>query len=258
MLQERYAPDQIARCPHCGQPTRLKRQVFRYHDSPLASVVAASHDMRGSAERTTAETVYAQDPEYRVEIWVASCDLCQRMLIGYTARRHAEKELLHERLIWPLTSEWFVPETVPKSIANDFREACEVLQVSAKASAALSRRCLQALLREKGGTNKHELLDQIKEVLDSHQLPTHLAEELDAVRNIGNLAAHPIKSQATSQIVEVEPHEAELNLTVLEGLFEHYYVEPVKRAERRRQLDAKLAEAGKPPIKQPSGNAERK
>jgi hypothetical protein len=79
----------------------------------------------------------------------------------------------------------------------------------------------------------------------------HLADELDAVRNIGNFAAHPSKSQATGQIVEVEPGEAELNLGVLEGLFEHYYVEPVKRAERRCRLDTKLADAGKPPIKQP-------
>jgi hypothetical protein len=207
--------------------------------------------MRGSTERTTDETVYAQDPESKVEIWAASCNLCRRMLIGYTARRGADKEPLHERLIWPLTSEWFVPETVPKSIATDFREACEVLSISPKACAALSRRCLQALLWEKGGTRARELAQQIQDVLDSGQLPPDLAQELDAVRAVGLFSAHPKKSKSTGEIIDVEPGEAELSLAVLERLFDHYYVQPTKRAARRAQLNAKLADVGKPPIKQP-------
>src|SRR5262245_31019792 len=39
-------------------------------------------------------------------------------------------------------------EHVPESFAGDYREACLTISDSAKASAALSRRCLQHLLRE--------------------------------------------------------------------------------------------------------------
>ena len=40
------------------------------------------------------------------------------------------------------------PLEVPENIASDYREACLVFPFSAKASAALSRRCLQNLLRD--------------------------------------------------------------------------------------------------------------
>jgi len=43
-----------------------------------------------------------------------------------------------------------VPPEVPKHIADDYTEACLVLPISPKASAALSRRCLQAILRAHG------------------------------------------------------------------------------------------------------------
>src|SRR5690606_20049018 len=43
-----------------------------------------------------------------------------------------------------------VPSLVPASIASDYIEACNVLPISPKSSAALSRRCLQAMLRAHG------------------------------------------------------------------------------------------------------------
>ena len=134
-------------------------------------------------------------------------------------------------------------------IAADYSEACVVLPDSAKASAGLSRRCLQHLLQEKAGTTKRDLADQIQEVLDSNQLPSHLNENLDAIRSIGNFAAHPIKSTSSGEIVDVEPGEAEWNLDVLEQLFDFYYVQPAITARKRAALNEKLSDAGKPPIK---------
>ena len=109
-----------------------------------------------------------------------------------------------------------LPPEVPPEFANDYNEACLVLVDSPKASAALSRRCLQNLLREKAKTTKKDLYDQIQEVIDSKKLPSYLSEDLDAVRNIGNFGAHPIKSKVTGEIIEVEPGEAEWNLDILE------------------------------------------
>jgi hypothetical protein len=86
-------------------------------------------------------------------------------------------------------------------------------------------------------------------VIDAGKVPTHISESLDAVRNIGNFAAHPIKSKASGEIIDVEPGEAEWNLDVLEALFDFYFVQPEILKKKRAALDAKLAEAGKPKMK---------
>lgn len=46
---------------------------------------------------------------------------------------------------------------VPEIFAKDYREAVAVLADSPKASAALSRRCLQNLIREKAGIRRKDL-----------------------------------------------------------------------------------------------------
>ncbi|HYZ71467.1 MAG TPA: DUF4145 domain-containing protein [Chthoniobacterales bacterium] len=115
----------------------------------------------------------------------------------------------------------------------------------------MSRRGVQNLLREEAKTNKKDLADQIQEVLDSGKLPSYLAENIDAIRNIGNFAAHPIKSTNTGEIVDVEPGEAEWTLDVLEELFDFYIVQPAKAKAKRDALNQKLQDAKKPPLKQP-------
>jgi len=78
-----------------------------------------------------------------------------------------------------------------------------VLEYSPKASAALSRRCLQVLLRDKGNVKPSNLNDEIVEAMPD--LPSHLAGAVDAVRSLGNFAAHPIKSQSTGEVVGKPP-----------------------------------------------------
>lgn len=164
-----------------------------------------------------------------------------------------------ERLgIYPVTQQWLVhpksavmplPKEVPKEYTSDFNEACAVLQDSPKASAALSRRCLQHLLREKGGVKHSDLAKEIQEVIDSGKLPSYLATAVDGVRTIGNFGAHPIKSTNTGKIIDVEPGEAEWLLDTLEGLFDFYFVQPSILQQKRDALNQKLREAGKPPMK---------
>ena len=140
---------------------------------------------------------------------------------------------------------------VPKAIAEDYNEACLVMADSAKASAALSRRCLQTILREHAKVKHQDLSKEIDEVLATGHLPTHLAVDIDAIRNYGNFAAHPIKSTSSGEIVPVEPGEAEWQLDVLEGLFDFYFVGPAESKRKRDALNKKLADAKKPPMKTP-------
>jgi hypothetical protein len=141
-----------------------------------------------------------------------------------------------------------VPAEVPNPYTQDFVEAALVLALSPRASAALSRRNLQAILRDNGSTTKKDLFDQIEEVIALGKLPSQISDDLHAARNIGNFAAHEIKSNVTGAIVEVEVGEADWNLDVFESLFDFYFVEPTKDAKRMADLNKKLKEAGKPEI----------
>jgi hypothetical protein len=142
---------------------------------------------------------------------------------------------------------------VPAAIAADYREANEVLPISAKASAALSRRCLQAVLTGAGYTDRN-LADQVQKAIDENSaakaLPPALRDSLDAIRQFGNFSAHPITDQTTLQIIDVEEGEAEWSLELLGDMFDHYYVRPALAAEKRAALAEKLSAAGKPPMKQ--------
>jgi hypothetical protein len=139
--------------------------------------------------------------------------------------------------------------SVTPDFSGDYIEACNVLGISPKASAALSRRCLQHILRERAGVKERTLDEEIQKVIGSGKVPTHIAESLDAIRTVGNFAAHPIKSTSSGEIVDVEPGEAEWNLDTVEALFDFYFIQPAKVAAKRAALNRKLADANTPPLK---------
>jgi hypothetical protein len=142
-----------------------------------------------------------------------------------------------------------VPSEVPTAIAQDYREACSVLTLSAKGSAALSRRCLQSILHGHGykAGNLGKELDLLLNEQDPLKvIPFRLRTTVDAIRNFGNFGAHPITDEQTLQVIGVEPHEAEWCLEIVEELFEHFYVGPAVAQAKKAQLDAKLKAAGKP------------
>lgn len=216
------------------------------------------------AERTITPIAYGEDGAWFIESILCPNPECNKFILslldadfyetesGFEIYRSSNgNEAIRQRyLIRPKgINRASVPKEVPESIANDYAEACLVLHDSPKASAALSRRSLQNLLRESAGVRKGNLANEIQEVLDSGKLPSHIADSIDAIRNIGNFSAHPLKSQSTGEIIKVEQGEAEWNLEVLEMLFDFYYVQPEKTRKRREALNSKLGEAGKPKMK---------
>jgi hypothetical protein len=188
--------------------------------------------------------------------WAISKTLCPTCgkyifeLVESTSKVGGEYHSKRKRLIYPQAIARTPLSThVPEEFSADYKEACITLPDSPKASAALSRRCLQHLLRENAGAKQRDLVKQIQQVLDSGQLPSYLSGSLDAVRNIGNFAAHPAKSTSTGEIVEVEPGEAEWNLDVLEALFDFYFVQPKLIEVKKAALNEKLKDAEKPEMK---------
>lgn len=131
---------------------------------------------------------------------------------------------------------------------EDFEEAYNLLDLSPKASAALSRRCLQRLLIEKTNvTDNDTLMNQIDLVKST--LPSYIGEYIDGIRNFGVFGAHPLKDMATGAIIDIEPAEAEWTLGILKLLLDHYVIRPVDSKKMKDKVNSKLRAANRPEMK---------
>ena len=139
---------------------------------------------------------------------------------------------------------------VPDAFKNDYLEACAVLDISAKASAALSRRVLESILDDQqysGNSLDAKIDSALKETDVQKVLPPTVRRTIHAVRNLGNFAAHPTRDKIRLEVIDVEPDEAEWCLEIIEGLLEHYYgITSPQIEDRKAKLSTKLADAGKP------------
>ena len=207
------------------------------------------------------ESFIVRTEGFRVPDWrcsVTACPGCDDLIVKRAKRSTPVDEpegWYDERVIYPIqpiADPAVVSPEVPENLRDDYIEAFNVLLISAKASAALSRRVLQSMLRERGYTQR-SLVDQIEAVLNEvgqdKILPSELRKNIDAVRNFGNFSAHPITDRTSLQIIDVQPEEAEWCLEIIEALFQHYYVVPAASARNLSKLNQKLKKAGKPPVK---------
>jgi hypothetical protein len=217
------------KCPHCN--TSIHRGFVK----------------SGGAETPPRPSAAGPIPHLTWILHHQLCPECQDSIL--VLERTSPSAGWHQNFIaYPRSRSRPIAPEVPNPYRQDFSEACTVLGDSAKASAALSRRCLQMIIADKLGATKRDLYYQIEEVIASGKLPSHIVDGLHAVRSIGNFAAHPSKSTSTGTIVDVEPGEAEWNLEVVELLFDFCFVQPAIAAKRKAELNEKLKDLGKPLI----------
>ena len=159
-------------------------------------------------------------------------------------------DIFREEIVYPKTS---LPRTldssIPKKLKDDYLEAYSVRDISPKASAAISRRLLQHILREEYKINKRSLDKEIEEFINLGKVRSHITDVVDAVRNVGNFAANPLKDTNTGEITDVVSGEAEWVLEVIDALFDFTFVQPQKIKDRRDKLNQKLASMNKRPLK---------
>ncbi len=124
------------------------------------------------------------------------------------------------------------PHYIPKPILDDYAEGCLIKDLSPKASATLSRRCLQGMIRDFWGVKKSKLIDEIEAIKDKVDPLTWKA--IDAVRRIGNIGAH--MEQDINLIIDVEQDEASLLIQLIETLIKDWYITRYEREERLKQI----------------------
>jgi hypothetical protein len=135
------------------------------------------------------------------------------------------------------------PSYVPAAVMDDYREACLIRDLSPKASATLSRRCLQGMIRDFWGVKPGRLVDEIAAIQSNVDPLTWGA--IEALRKLGNIGAHMEKDINT--IVDVDTDEARLLIELIETLIREWYV---NREERKARMGALVtaAAAKKPPV----------
>jgi len=173
------------------------------------------------------------------------CPLCKESVIALR-----ETILLSDGSIANITDNYiypnimrydYAPQEVDAEYADDYNEAIKVLDISPNASSALSRRCLQNLLRHKISI---KLPDGHKSTLDNEiqayiklNPPSYISEGLEDIRKVGNIASHPFKHITTGEIVNVPKEFAEHTIIVLQQLFDHLFVAPAKAKQRKAEIE---------------------
>ena len=186
--------------------------------------------------------------------WVSEtvdCPECAQVIVFLGTSKSESETPTNRRMIYPSSVVPKVSTDVPEALRLDYIEAHQVWPISAKCSAAMSRRILQSILREQGYNDKN-LHDQIQKILAEMDpdkiLPSGLDSLIKAVHKFGNFSAHPITDTTTLQIINVDPAEAEWCIDIIGDLFDHFYVRPAMAAKRLCDLDQKLQQAGIAPI----------
>jgi hypothetical protein len=213
-------------CPHCGDGVGFVDLV----DSGPGSIS------------------YAESGNY-YHILTCRCPLCKGAILIRQRLNTAiyPNDWVDDIMLWPQGTSRNAPQEVPAKIAKDYEEAYAILHRSKTGAALLARRCLQHIIHNAAKKHDQYLDKEIKAIKDS--LPEKLAEMPDIVRLLGKIAAHPKEDLQTGEILAVEKDEAEFALTIIEYLFDHYYVRPAKEKKLIDQIRAKAAKAEKTPKK---------
>ncbi len=153
------------------------------------------------------------------------------------SRRFSDSEPIVAVRLIPESTAKPQPDYIPAPIREDYLEACRIQSLSPKASATLSRRCIQGMIRDFAGISKGTLAEEVKELrgrVNEGAAPKGVSEEsvdaIDHVRAIGNIGAHMEKD--INLIVSIEPNEALILIGLIESLFDEWYVARQKREER--------------------------
>ena len=147
--------------------------------------------------------------------------------IYYIRRRNGSRVQDVHVPIRPISSAKQFPLYIPEAIRQDYEEACAIVNLSPKASATLSRRCLQGMIRDFWGITKPTLNKEIDEL--QNQIPSDLWSSIDALRQLGNIGAHMEKG--TNVIVDIDPNEANSLIQLIELLMKEWYI---NREERKK------------------------
>jgi len=208
----------VWQCPFCGAD-----QPVTDNDRQVANADLTLPNADGP-HRLVARFVVCPNPKCRKFSLTAS-------LYGLTVsgtRSYLGKLVKAWNLVPPSRARSF-PVALPPAVLEDYREACLSLELSPKASAALSRRCISAMLRDYWRVQPGGLNDELRQIKGTADPLTW--EAIESVRKSGLIGARMEAEGA--EVQDVDPGEAALLIGLIETLIQDWYM---SREERRRRL----------------------
>lgn len=188
-------------CPHCHRHTSLTPAPVKY-----------KHDY---TEYTT-KAIWQKD-SYDAW-WIGLCNACQEPVLV----------LNRGDMVYPAPLPTPTDEHIPARIRADLDEAKTCLSVGAlRASAVMARRAMQVASIEKGAVGDR-LVNQIADLQKKGKITSELKDWADAVRWVGNDAAHPNGQDVTKD-------DANDVLTLAEQFLHILYVAPALAVKLRQR-----------------------
>jgi len=214
-------------CPICQRPVTVTKNDITEQEFFLTG------ENRDGPRALKSRFIICPNPECN------KYSLTVELYAAYHFDRWLADELLKTWSLIPQSRAQSFPDYIPRAILDDYNEVCLILELSPKASATLSRRCLQGIIRDfwKTKVKSGKLSDEIEAIREKVDSATW--EAIDSVRKVGNIGAH--MEEDINLIIDVEPNEAQLLVELIEMLLRDWYI---ARHDRETHLKAvkKIAE----------------
>jgi Domain of unknown function (DUF4145) len=207
-------------CPHCQRVQTVSSPKYHY----TGHVVDVGESKYGSIG-IHVQAIGCSNPSCK--------DVELRITTGTNKRSEGQyfdlKAPISSHRLWPESGHKPQPDFIPAPIVQDYIEASRIRDLSPKASATLSRRCIQGMIHDFCGISKatlHKEIEELKSRIDGNSAPAGVTPEtieaIDHLRSIGNIGAHMEKD--INVIVDVDSGEAQALIDLIELLFEEWYV----------------------------------
>lgn len=199
-------------CPYCSMTMTVSHDTYRTRETSFESTGGYSkyHPSVGNmADDSCIQIEFYKCPnceEYSILVEGIGSKICNVKTTNIRPRSLAKQ----------------FPAYIPESIRNDYEEACAIVHLSPKASATLSRRCLQSMIRDFWNiTGKRRLVDEIDAL--ENKVPATQWKVINSLRRIGNIGAHP--EADVNLIIDIEPDDAKKLISIIELLIKQWYIE---------------------------------
>ncbi|MFZ6664200.1 DUF4145 domain-containing protein [Peijinzhouia sedimentorum] len=207
-------------CPHCKTKTTINKDDFSKDESNLHL-----KNIDGTKSADITWIVCPNTECKKLSLYVSLYEFTFRPQIWERG------EFIRQWTLLPDSIAIIYPDYIPSALRQDYEEAYSTLELSPKASATLSRRCLQGMIRDFWRVKKGRLIDEINAIEDKVDPLTW--KSIDAIRKVGNIGAHMEKD--INLMIDVDAKEAILLVQLIEMLFEEWYIH---RHEREKKLNA--------------------
>ena len=214
-------------CPHCKRITTIDKHNIHLSNNFLQDI----NTERGAGYNVQTKNLICPNFQCKnISVYVSVYRAKEIYLNGN--HKIINEQFLFGDRFYPDKDIKQYPDYIPEPIRKDYEEACKISSLSPKASATLARRCIQGILRDFWKVKPDNLIKEIEQIKD--KVDTQTYEAIDSVRRIGNIGAHMEKD--INVIIDVDENEAEVLISLLDILFQNWYIEKHNREEQLKKI----------------------